>query len=188
MKKETMQQQNRKTPAKKSPLKQWLPAIIVAGIAGGLLILRPHAAKVFGSTAASYTLEMASILPAVLILMGIMTVMVSNEFISRYLGKAAGVKGMALALLLGTLPTGPLYIAFPFAGALKHKGASTGNLVIFLSAWACIKIPQELVELRFLGAEFMLLRLGLTIFAVAAMGLIINRTAGEKIQQYGDKT
>jgi len=55
-------------------------------------------------------------------------------------------------------------------------------MIIFLSAWACIKIPQEMVELQFLGARFMLLRLILTIIFVIIMGLSI-----EKIIEWNDK-
>ena len=61
------------------------------------------------------------------------------------------------------------------------KGARTANVVVFLSAWACIKLPQELVELRFLGFKFMALRLGLTIVLVLFMGLFI-----EKVGRFGN--
>lgn len=154
---------------------QWMPAVAAAVVSGALLLLYPHTADTFFRTTASYGFEMITILPGVLVLMGLMTVLVSREFISRYLGKAAGIRGMILAFMLGTLPTGPLYVAFPFAAALKRKGAGTANLVIFLSAWACIKLPQELVELRFLGAEFMLARLVMTVIAVTGMALLMGR-------------
>jgi len=58
--------------------------------------------------------------------------------------------------------------------ALKNKGASITNIIIFLSAWACIKIPQELVEIQFLGLKFMMARLVLTIIFVTIMGKIIE--------------
>jgi uncharacterized membrane protein YraQ (UPF0718 family) len=74
-----------------------------------------------------------------------------------------------------------LYVAFPLAASLMKKGARTANVVIFLSAWACIKLPQELVEMRFLGFKFMALRLGLTIVLVLFMGLFI-----EKIGRFGE--
>jgi len=78
-------------------------------------------------------------------------------------------------LLMGSLPTGPLYVAFPMASALLKKGAKVSNIIIFLSAWACIKIPQELVELQFLGAKFMASRLLLTVIFVIIMGLFVEK-------------
>jgi len=74
-------------------------------------------------------------------------------------------------------------VAFPVAAVLIKKGAKISNIIIFLSAWACIKIPQEMVELKFLGLKFMALRLILTIIFVVIMGLSI-----EKIIKWTDKT
>lgn len=110
-----------------------------------------------------------------MILMGLLAVFISDETVIKYLGKTSGIKGVALAFLLGTLPTGPLYVAFPMAATLIKKGARISNIIIFLSAWACIKIPQELVELQFLGLQFMVLRLVLTVIFVAIMGLLIEQ-------------
>ena len=47
--------------------------------------------------------------------------------------------------------------------ALLKKGASVFNLCVFLCVWASIKIPMILFEVKFLGAEFAILRLTLTI-------------------------
>jgi len=120
-------------------------------------------------------MEMIVILPAVMVLIGLFAVCMPNEMVIKLLGKTSGIKGVVLSLLFGALPTGPLYIAFPMAATLVKKGARVSNMIIFLSAWACIKIPQEMVELQFLGIKFMALRLGLTIFFVIIMGILIER-------------
>lgn len=127
------------------------------------------------STASEYFIEMMIVLPAVMILMGLFAVFISDETVVKYLGKTSGVKGMAVALFLGTLPTGPLYVAFPMAATLIKKGARVSNIILFLSAWACIKIPQELVELQFLGLHFMVLRLVLTIIFVTIIAVFIEK-------------
>ena len=122
-----------------------------------------------------FFIEMILILPAVMILMGIFSVFVPKEMVVKYLGKTAGIKAVFLGILMGALPTGPLYVAFPMASALLKKGAQISCIIAFLSAWACIKIPQELVELQFLGAKFMAARLILTIIFVVIMGILIER-------------
>jgi len=66
-------------------------------------------------------------------------------------------------------------VAFPLASSMIKKGASISNIVIFLSAWACLKIPQELVELQFLGWKFMVLRWTLTVILVIIMGAVIEK-------------
>lgn len=156
-------------------VKKWLPAVAVTAGTGVLLYFFPSAQPPFKTTVVEYTLELITVLPAVMVLMGILTVFVSNEFIGRVLGHSSGVKGMVVAFALGTLPTGPLYVAFPFARVLQTKGARTANIVIFLSAWAAIKLPQELVELRFLGWRFMVVRLVLTVVVVLLMAAVIDR-------------
>ena len=150
-----------------------LAGIILAAVI--LLILFPENRS--PSIQASYNLlkELIFILPAVMILMGLFSVWVSKEMVIKYMGHASGIKGLGLALFVGMMPTGPLYIAFPMASMLLKKGARVANIIIFLSAWACIKLPQELVELRFMGFKFMIIRLSFTIVMVVVMGLIIEK-------------
>ena len=121
-----------------------------------------------------FFVEMILILPAVMVLMGLFTVFVPKDLVVRYLGRESGLRGIFIAILMGALPTGPLYIAFPIASALLKKGARISNIVVFLTAWSCIKLPQELVELEFLGFRFMLARLVLTVIFAIFMGLAIE--------------
>jgi len=174
-----MRQDAARMPDKKKARKEiirgyvlFAATLIVAAI---ILWIFPNKVTAATTTTWNYSLEMIMILPAVMIIMGLFSVFVSKELVVKYLGKTSGIKGILLAVFFGALPTGPLYIAFPLAVALKSKGASISNIVIFLSAWACIKLPQELVELQFLGIEFMAARLILTIIFVAIMGLFIER-------------
>jgi len=144
-------------------------------IAVVVLLIFPERAEAAISTSWDYLIEMMMVLPAVMVIIGLFSVWVSKEMVVKYLGKTSGIKGISLALLAGMLPTGPLYVAFPIAATLLKSGASVSNIIIFLSAWACIKLPQELMELQFLGLKFMALRLVLTIFFVIAMGIFIER-------------
>lgn len=122
-----------------------------------------------------YLIEMILILIPVAVLMGLFEVWVPKQLIGKYLGRGSGWKGIGLSLLFGTAPTGPLYVAFPIAATLLGKGASPLNVVVFLNTWAAIKIPQLLVEARFLGPSFMLLRLVLTVPSAIVMGWLIQR-------------
>ena len=140
-----------------------------------LLSIFPDKREVVITKSWEFFIEMILILPAVMILMGIFSVFVPKEMVVKYLGKTAGIKAVFLGILMGALPTGPLYVAFPMASALLKKGAQISCIVAFLSAWACIKTPQELVELQFLGAKFMAARLILTIIFVVIMGILIER-------------
>ncbi|WP_457570163.1 permease [Desulfurobacterium sp.] len=165
-----------KKAEEKKKLKQDIIALIITVIATiVLLYIFPSKRAIVLTTSWKFFIEMVSILPAVMILMGLFAVFVPNDLIVKHLGETAGLKAILLGILLGTLPTGPLYVAFPMASALLKKGARVSCIVAFLSAWACIKIPQEMVELQFLGFKFMIARLTLTVFFVIIMSLIIEK-------------
>jgi len=160
---------------KKKMVRDWIFLGITISIVVVLLTIFPDRTEPVTSTAQEYFIEMMVILPAIMVIMGIFSVFISNETVVKHLGITSGIKGIALSILIGTLPTGPLYIAFPMAATLLKKGARVSNIIVFLSAWACIKIPQEMVELQFLGLDFMLLRLILTVVFVIIMGIIIEK-------------
>ena len=149
--------------------------VVIFIIALTLLSIFPNKQEAVTKASWKFFIEMIWILPGVMVLMGLFMVWVSKEMVEKYLGKTSGIKGFSLAILLGALPTGPLYVAFPLAASLIKKGARISNIIIFLSAWACIKIPQEMVELQFLGPRFMAARLILTIGFVVIMGISIER-------------
>jgi len=148
---------------------------ITLAVAVVLLLMFPEKREPVISSSKGFLMEMILILPAVMILMGLFAVFVPNDVIVKYLGRSSGIKGIFLAIFMGAFPTGPLYVAFPIAAALLKKGARISNIIAFLSAWACIKIPQELVELQFLGLKFMITRLLLTVVFVIVMGTVIEQ-------------
>ncbi len=158
----------------------FLGLIIIAFIL--TLIFVPEKSPLIMKTSFDYFKQMVMVFPAVIILMGLFSVWVSKEFVMTHLGGTSGLRGILIAFFLGAIPTGPIFVAFPMAQALRKKGASYTNIVIFLSAWACIKIPQELMELQFLGAKFMVARLGLTMIFITLMGMIINKLMSTETQ------
>jgi uncharacterized membrane protein YraQ (UPF0718 family) len=169
---------------KKAPISRGSVAALLAVtvLAAALTWLFPEQREKVLDTSWRFFLEMITILPAIVVLIGLFSVFVSREFISKNLGQASGLKGFFLSVLIGALPTGPLYVAFPMAAAMKKKGARTSNMLAFLTAWACIKLPQEMVELRFMGLKFTLLRLGLTIAAAWVMGMITERLVDSRAE------
>ena len=125
-------------------------------------------------TTKTYLMEMVSILPPILILVGLFEVWVPKRVITRILGAASGWKGVAVAVLTGTAAMGPLYVAFPIGVSLLDKGASLFNVAIFLCVWASIKIPMILFEVKFLGAGFAGLRLALTLPSIVIISYFLN--------------
>jgi len=160
---------------RKTLIRDWLIFILILALLIILVSIFPDRREKVLSTSAKFFTEMIFILPAVMILMGLFAVFTPEDMVVKYLGKTAGIKAIFFGILMGAMPTGPLYVAFPMASALLKKGARISCVTAFLSAWACIKIPQEMVELQFLGVKFMAARLFLTIFFVIIMGISVER-------------
>jgi uncharacterized membrane protein YraQ (UPF0718 family) len=155
-------------------LKKYGLFIVIVLVFLGLIITTPDTAIRSSLVMWDHFKEMALILPPVFILMGLMEVWIPKNQIQKWMGNKSGIKGMAIALALGTLPTGPLYIAFPMTSTLIRKGASYTNMVIFLGSWAALKIPQLMIEIKFLGLPFTITRFVLTLTALILIGLLIE--------------
>ena len=155
-------------------IKNFKIPIILAFIIIGLNIFMPEAGNRSITVMIDYAKEMALIMPAVFLLMGFMEVWIDKDKIKKWLGGKSGLKGGLIAFVLGTLPTGPLYVAFPMAASLLKKEASVFNIVIFLGAWAALKIPQLMVEIKFLGLPFTALRFILTLVSLIIIGSIMS--------------
>lgn len=123
----------------------------------------------------SFLLEMLQILPPIMVISSLISVWVPNDVIIKGFGNTSGVKGKLLSILIGAFSAGPIYAGFPVAKTLYDKGASVGNVVIILSAWAVVKVPMYLVETSFLGASFANTRYLLTIPLIIVLGYVMQR-------------
>ncbi len=139
-----------------------------------MLLLRKDLASIALQNSSYYLVEMVQILPVIFMLTVAIEVLIPKEWIVKRLGKRSGIMGALLALAFGSLSAGPIYAAFPIAKTLHKKGASIGNVVVILSAWAVIKVPMLANEAKFLGPEFMAVRWGLTVILIILMGLLME--------------
>lgn len=123
----------------------------------------------------SFLLEMLQILPPIMIISSLISVWVPNEVIIKGFGNTSGIKGKLFSILIGAFSAGPIYAGFPVAKTLYDKGASVGNVVIILSAWAVVKVPMYLVETSFLGTAFANTRYLLTIPLIILLGYVMQK-------------
>jgi len=140
--------------------------IFIAAAYISIFIIRPNMGISSVKNSFYYIKEMIMIMPIIFILTALLDLWIPKEKIMKYLGKEAKTKGVVLSLVLGSISAGPIYAAFPLCVMLHKKGATSRNLVIILSAWAVIKVPMLLNEMKFLGFEFMAVRWVLTIIAI----------------------
>ena len=175
MKEQSVSPQKAMPKSPKDWSKMFLPVLLVAVIDLIGWLIAPDSFNVVAQNTWEYLREAIVILIPVAVMMGLFEVWVPKSLIAQYLGHASGWQGVALAFLFGTLPTGPIYVAFPIAGMLLQKGARPLNIVILLNTWAALKIPQLIVETQFLGATFMLVRLALTVPSAFLIGWLVEK-------------
>ncbi|MCX6559268.1 MAG: permease [Candidatus Aminicenantes bacterium] len=128
-----------------------------------------------GRSSLGFLAEIAGILPAMFILVGLFEVWVPRASIERFLGREAGWKAVPWLVVLAALQAGPLYGAFPVAVGLARKGCSTRNVFIYLGAFSTLKIPLLTFEVGFLGWPFSLARVLISLPAFILVGILMDR-------------
>ncbi len=99
---------------------------------------------------------------------------VPNSIISDVLNKNIYVS-IPLAALLGILLPIPRYATYPIAFALFLKGAGYGVVFALIGGEViCESIARDIMEIKYLGTKFFLLRMILSIIFISLGGYIME--------------
>lgn len=142
------------------------------------LFYRNIGLKTFSLTGSSFY-QMLSVLPPIMLLLGLMDEWVPREKLLKFMGENSGMLGIFFAFLIGSIAAGPMYAAFPFTTVLLRKGVKFSNIIIFMNAWCVTKISTFMFELTALGTTFTLTRLAVNIPGIIFMGLLTQRMLSE---------
>ena len=125
--------------------------MLVVAISIAILVVEP---RLFESFIKNANYDDISIIllyfPGIFLLMGLFEVLIPKETVVKKLGKESGARGSFYSFFLGAILPGPLYISFPIAMVMARKGVSMFNVALFIGAWSCFKIGEEVLELQFL--------------------------------------
>lgn len=130
-------------------------------LASFLLGFRPG--EQIGRNFFTFSVEMLKILPCAFILIGLFEVWVKKEKVEKHLGRESGFVGYLWVILLAGTTVGGLYVAFPVAYSLYHKGAKLSVVFTYVGAAAICRIPMTIFEASFMGIRFSLIRLAVSI-------------------------
>ena len=150
--------------------------LILAAVAAILLVVaffRGRDLPLAGLQAAGRTLWRN--LPLLLLgfaLAGLAQVLIPRDWITRWLGAQAGVKGVLVGCVVGGLVPGSPYATFPLVAALYRAGASLGAVVGFVSAWALWSVSRLPVEIALIGPKPALVRYTVTFVVPPIAGLL----------------
>ena len=96
------------------------------------------------------------------------------------MGADLGVIGFLIALLLGSLAAGPLYMAFPIAAILMKKQVKFAYVVFFLGVWSSTKLPLVMYEYTSFGSMFTITHVLLNLIIFFCGSLIIEKVIGKE--------
>lgn len=161
-------------------LKRYRFFLVLAAINAVVAVIRPDIGVKSVNISIDNALEMLSILPPIFVLLGLLDVWVKKETMIKYMGEKSGIVGVLLAFFLGSAAAGPLYAAFPVAVVLLKKGSKLSNVLIMIGAWSTTKIPLLLFEASAMGIKFMVLRLVLDLFGIAAIAYTTEKMLSQE--------
>lgn len=164
----------------KSMLKRYKWFFLLLFVNIGVGVLYPEIGKASFINTKMNFIEVISVLPPIFILLGLLDVWIDRSTMVKFLGKGSGLKGFAIAILLGSVAAGPLYAAFPVALVMIKKRASLFNVFLFVGAWSTTKIPMITFEIASLGLKFALLRLACSLVGITLIALILTASLKEK--------
>lgn len=118
--------------------------------------------------------QMLQVVPPIMIILALIDVWIPRETMMKYMGDNSGIKGVSLAMLIGSIAAGPMYAAFPFTKVLLKKGVKFSNIIIFMNAWCVTKISTLMFEFSSLGYKLTLARLLIDIPGVIIMGYLVQ--------------
>jgi uncharacterized protein len=112
---------------------------------------------------------------------GLAQALIDEETVVRWLGTAAGWRGLLLSSLGGAFVPGGPYVYYPIAASLFSSGASLGALVAFIAAknlWAFSRLP---LEFALLGPNLTLIRFALTLVVPPLLGFLTELVFGGSV-------
>ena len=126
-------------------------------------------------SAMSMTVQILPLVIFAFIVAGMVQVLIPHEFLSKWIGKGSGIRGILIGTVAGSLVTGGPYVSLPIAAGLLRSGASVGTTVAFLTGWSLWAFGRLPIEVGIMGWKFTLIRMLSTFFFPPIAGLIANR-------------
>lgn len=126
-----------------------------------------------------------SVLPllvAAFLVAGLTQVLVTRDFVTRWLGSASGWRGIVLGCLAGAFIPGGPYAYYPIAAVIFQAGAGIGVMVAFIAAknlWSLSRVP---LEFALLGPELTLVRIASTLVVPPLLGWVAEKLFGRFVE------
>ncbi|MEE8638123.1 MAG: permease [Candidatus Margulisiibacteriota bacterium] len=105
---------------------------------------------------------------------GLAQVLIPKEFIVKWLGREAGIKGILIGCFAGALTPGGPYVSFPVVASFYKAGAGIGAVVGYLTAWSVWQLTRLPLEIGLVGLRPALIRYACTLIVPPLAGLLAH--------------
>lgn len=119
-------------------------------------------------------LKMLPSLVTIIILVSVFLGIVPQETLVHYLGKDAGISGMAIAAMLGSIALIPGFISYPLGAMLLRNGVSYSVIAVFMTTLMMVGILTLPIEIKYFGVKVSLLRNALSFLGALLIGVIMG--------------
>lgn len=103
-------------------------------------------------------------------------VMLPRDRISALVGTESGLLGLAIATAAGAVTPGGPSSAYALLAVLAVSGADRGAMIAYITSWATLGMQRVLLwDVPFMGAEFALLRVLVSLPLPILAGLVARR-------------
>lgn len=118
--------------------------------------------------------QVIPVLGLVFVLLFLANYFLKAQWIKRYLGKQAGIKGWLVAAGGGVISIGPIYAWYAVLSELKSKGMRTGLIATFLYSRA-VKLPLLPLMIHYFGIAYTIVLCGYLIIFSVISGALVER-------------
>jgi uncharacterized membrane protein YraQ (UPF0718 family) len=164
---------------KNKGVNQMLLPTLVMGLIAVLLIvigvIKGESQHIQGlSKGLQMTITILPMLIFAFIAAGMIQVLVPHEFLTKWIGKESGIKGIFIGTVVGALTPGGPYVSLPIAAGLLRAGAGVGVMVAFLTGWSLWALQRLPMDIGIMGWKFAAIRFACTFFFPPIAGIIAH--------------
>lgn len=102
--------------------------------------------------------NLASLLIALVLFMGMLRVLVDPSLIGRLIGPESGILGVVAGIIIGSIMLIPGFVAFPLAAGFLELGAGYPQVAGFVAALMGVGLSTAPMELKYFGVRLTILR------------------------------
>ena len=110
----------------------------------------------------------------IIILVSFFLGLIPQEMLVHYLGKDAGISGLAIAAMLGSIALIPGFISYPLGAMLLRNGVSYSVIAVFMTTLMMVGILTLPIEIKYFGVKVSLLRNALSFLGALLIGVIMG--------------